>query len=303
MPVPESARSGTPLSAMTYRGRFAPSPTGLLHFGSLVSAVASYLDARHHDGLWFVRIEDVDKPREKPGSATSILSTLESFGMQWDGEVLYQSRRQEAYRDAIERLLHEGKAFHCSCSRKRLAEDSSPGEQGLVYPGTCRYGHDASATQLSVRLLTDNEAVQFDDRILGQQRQEIEREVGDFVIRRADGFHAYQLAVVVDDAFQQITHIVRGEDLLFSTARQIRLQQALGYPTPLYAHHPLVRDGSGHKLGKSTSAWPVDTEDPLGTLGRVLAFLNQEPVEADTIDGFWQQAITGWKIKALRHHA
>ncbi|MGD8677612.1 MAG: tRNA glutamyl-Q(34) synthetase GluQRS [Chromatiales bacterium] len=299
--MPETAGSGTPLSAMTYRGRFAPSPTGLLHFGSLVSAVASYLDARHHDGLWFVRIEDVDKPREKPGSATSILSALESFGMQWDGEVLFQSRRHDAYRDAIDRLLHDRKAFHCSCSRKQLAEESSPGEQGLIYPGTCRDGHDASATQLSVRLLTDNETVHFDDRILGPRTQEIEREVGDFVIRRADGFHAYQLAVVVDDAFQEITHIVRGEDLLFSTARQIRLQHALGYPTPSYAHHPLVRDGSGHKLGKSTSAWPVETEDPLGTLGRVLAFLNQEPVEADTIDAFWRQAVAGWKIEALRH--
>ncbi len=299
--MPEPLRSGTPLSAMTYRGRFAPSPTGLLHFGSLVSAVASYLDARHHGGLWYVRIEDVDKPREKPGSASSILSTLETFGMQWDGEVLYQSGRQDAYRDAIDRLLREGKAFYCSCSRKRLSEASSPGEQGLVYPGTCRNGHDASATQLSVRLLTDNAPVHFDDGILGHRTQEVEREVGDFVIRRADGFHAYQLAVVVDDAFQQITHIVRGEDLLFSTARQIRLQQALGYPTPCYAHHPLVRDGSGHKLGKSPSAWPVDTDDPLGTLGRVLAFLKQEPVEADTIGGFWRQAITGWKIEALRH--
>jgi glutamyl-Q tRNA(Asp) synthetase len=299
--VPETAFSGTLLSAMIYRGRFAPSPTGLLHFGSLVSAVASYLDARHHDGLWFVRIEDVDKPREKPGSANSILSALEAFGMQWDGKVLYQSRRHDAYTDAIDRLLHEGRAFHCSCSRKRLAEESSPGEQGLIYPGTCRDGHDTSATQLSVRLLTDNTTVHFDDRILGPRTQEIEREVGDFVIRRADGFHAYQLAVVVDDAFQQITHIVRGEDLLFSTARQIRLQHALGYPTPSYAHHPLVRDGSGHKLGKSTSAWPVETEDPLGTLGRVLAFLKQEPVEADTIDGFWRQAVAGWKIEALRH--
>ena len=299
--MPEPLRSGTPHSAMTYRGRFAPSPTGLLHFGSLVSAVASYLDARHHDGLWFVRIEDVDRPRERPGSASSILSTLDTFSMECDGEVLYQSRRGDAYADAVDLLLREHRAFHCSCSRKQLAEDSSPGEQGLIYPGTCRDGHDASATQLSVRLLTDNAPVQFDDRILGSRRQEIEREVGDFVIRRADGIHAYQLAVVVDDAFQQITHIVRGEDLLFSTARQIRLQQALGYPTPLYAHHPLVRDGSGHKLGKSTSAWPVDTDAPLETLGRVLAFLNQQPVQADTIDSFWRLAVAGWNIEALRH--
>jgi glutamyl-Q tRNA(Asp) synthetase len=294
-------RSGTPLPAMTYRGRFAPSPTGLLHFGSLVSAVASYLDARRHDGLWFVRIEDVDKQRERPGSASSILSTLETFGMQWDGKVLWQSQRHEAYAGVIDRLLREQNAFHCSCSRKRLAQDSTPGEQGLIYPGTCRNGHDASATQLSVRLLTDNEPLHFNDRILGRQTQEVGREVGDFILRRADGFYAYQLAVVVDDAFQEITHIVRGEDLLFSTARQISLQRALGYSTPLYAHHPLVRDGSGHKLGKSTSAWPVDINRPLATLGRVLAFLHQPPVEADTIESFWKQAVNGWNIEALRH--
>ncbi|MEJ2308911.1 MAG: tRNA glutamyl-Q(34) synthetase GluQRS [Gammaproteobacteria bacterium] len=286
---------------MIYRGRFAPSPTGSLHFGSLVSAVASYLDARRHDGAWYLRIEDVDKPREKPGSAASILSTLENFGMQWDGDVLYQSQRHDAYAGAIRRLLEERKAFHCSCSRKRLAESSRPGEQGLIYPGTCRDGHDRGAPQLSVRLLTDNEPVQFEDRILGRQTQQVAREVGDFIIRRADGFYAYQLAVVVDDAFQQITHIVRGEDLLFSTARQIRLQHALGYATPSYAHHPLVRDGSGHKLGKSTSAWPVDSAQPLATLGRVLEFLHQQPVEADTIDSFWKQAIAGWNIEAMQH--
>lgn len=286
---------------MTYRGRFAPSPTGSLHFGSLVSAVASYLDARHHEGLWFVRIEDVDKPREKPGSAAGMLATLETFGMQWDDDVLYQSQRHLAYAEAIERLLLERKAFHCSCSRKQLMENAEPGEQGFIYPGTCRNGHDTEAARLSVRLLTDNAPVQFEDRILGLQTQLVEREVGDFVIRRADGIHAYQLAVVVDDAFQGITHIVRGEDLLFSTARQIRLQQALGYTTPCYAHHPLVRDGSGHKLGKSTSAWPVDAARPLATLERVLEFLRQPPVEADTIDSFWKQAIAGWNIEALQH--
>ena len=204
--MPETAGSGTPLSAMTYRGRFAPSPTGLLHFGSLVSAVASYLDARHHDGLWFVRIEDVDKPREKPGSATSILSALESFGMQWDGEVLFQSRRHDAYRDAIDRLLHDRKAFHCSCSRKELAEESSPGEQGLIYPGTCRDGHDASATQLSVRLLTDNETVHFDDRILGPRTQEIEREV---VLLGAPPVeeHEQPVGAVAVDAIRRQTHV------------------------------------------------------------------------------------------------
>jgi glutamyl-Q tRNA(Asp) synthetase len=284
-----------------YRGRFAPSPTGSLHFGSLVSAVASYLDARHHDGSWFVRIEDVDKPREKPGSAAGILATLETFNMQWDGEVLYQSQRHAAYAEAIERLLQERKAFYCSCSRKQLAARSPPGEQGFIYPGTCRNGHDEEAAQLSVRLLTDNAPVRFEDRILGLQTQQVEREVGDFVIRRADGIHAYQLAVVVDDAFQEISHIVRGEDLLFSTARQIRLQQALGYATPGYAHHPLVRDGSGHKLGKSTSAWPVDAARPLATLKSVLEFLHQPPVDADTIDSFWKQAIANWTIEAMQH--
>lgn len=300
MPRPEP-RLRHPVPTMIYRGRFAPSPTGPLHFGSLVSAVASYLDARHHNGEWLVRIENVDLPREKPGSAESILETLQHFGMQWDGEVLYQSQRTERYAAEVDRLLNENRAFHCSCSRKQIIENATMGEQGAIYPGTCRDGHDASATQLSVRLQTDDTLVRFDDRILGLQQQQVETEVGDFVIRRADGIHAYQLAVVVDDAEQAITHIVRGQDLLFSTARQVLLQRALGNPTPQYAHHRLVRDNRGKKLGKSDDAWPVDRSHPLNTLNKVLEFLHQPRVEADTIESFWQQAAQHWNIERLRH--
>jgi len=230
-----------------YRGRFAPSPTGPLHFGSLVAALGSYMDAKAHGGEWLVRMEDIDTPRVVPGAADDILRTLERFGLAWDGPVLYQSSRIDAYESALADLRKRDLVFACSCSRK---------DTGDRYPGTCRAG--AHGDRTSWRLLVGGEVVEFVDRRLGPQRQNVEEYCGDFVLKRADGLFAYQLAVVVDDAFQDITDVVRGEDLLDSTARQILLQRALGYPQPGYLHLPVVLNEAGQKLSKQTGAAPLD---------------------------------------------
>jgi glutamyl-Q tRNA(Asp) synthetase len=230
-----------------YRGRFAPSPTGPLHFGSLVAALGSYLDARAHGGEWLVRMEDLDTPRVVPGAADDILRTLERFGLQWDGPVLYQSSRIEAYEAALENLRARGLVFPCICSRKDVGER---------YPGTCRKG--AKPGRTSWRFQAGPATVAFVDRRLGTQSQNVEEYVGDFVLKRADGVFTYQMAVVVDDAFQGITHVVRGEDLLDSTPRQILLQRALGYPQPDYLHLPVVLNEAGQKLSKQTGAAVLD---------------------------------------------
>jgi glutamyl-Q tRNA(Asp) synthetase len=256
-------------------GRFAPSPTGPLHFGSLVAAVGSYLDARQRGGEWLLRMEDLDPPREVPGAAESILGTMEAFGLHWDGPVLYQSMRHEAYRGALEQLREAGSAFDCGCTRREVSEAGVPGADGPIYPGTCRNGLPPGRAPRAVRLLARPGIIEFTDRQRGSIRQDVSREVGDFVIRRADGLYAYQLAVVVDDAFQGITHVVRGVDLLDSTARQIMLQRLLGLPTPRYLHHPLVLTPEGAKLSKQTHAPAVDNEDPVPTLTRALGFLGQ----------------------------
>jgi glutamyl-Q tRNA(Asp) synthetase len=262
---------------MSYVGRFAPSPTGPLHFGSLVAALASWLDARRHGGRWLVRIEDLDPPREVPGAADAILRTLEAFGLHWDGPVLYQSARQEAYRAALEHLRRGAHAYGCGCTRREIAASGRPGLDGPVYPGTCRDGLPAGKRSRAVRLRTEPGTIDFPDRAQGRVRQDVAREVGDFVIRRADGLFAYQLAVVVDDAHQGVTHVVRGADLLDSTARQILLQRLLGLPTPAYLHHPLVMTPQGEKLSKQAHAPPINDRDPVVALTRALAFLG-EPV-------------------------
>jgi len=241
-----------------YRGRFAPSPTGPLHFGSLVAAFGSWLMARHVGGEWWIRIEDLDPPREVPGAADAQLRTLAAFGLVSDGPVLRQSGRHGLYRAALDRLLAHGLAFPCRCSRSDLA----------VVDGihrACRTG--TGRTEAAIRLrVADDDNVAFDDFLHGPVEQDVAAEVGDFVLLRADGFWAYQLAVVVDDADQGITHIVRGADLLDSTPRQILLQRALGLPTPAYAHLPLIVDAAGHKLSKSLAALPVNGDDPLPAL-------------------------------------
>ena len=242
------------------RGRFAPSPTGPLHFGSLIAALGSFLEARSRGGEWRVRIEDVDTPRTVPGAADAILRVLERCGLAWDGEVLYQSRRSETYQAALERLLSLGLTYPCACTRRELAASPHARDGSPVYPGYCRAGVRHPGRPCAIRLRVDDAPVLFRDAIQGDCGQCLASEVGDFVIRRADGWFAYQLAVVVDDADQGITQVVRGSDLLDSTPRQIYLQRLLDLPTPGYAHLPIAVDRYGHKLSKQTGAPPLDEQ-------------------------------------------
>ena len=256
-------------------GRFAPSPTGPLHFGSLAAALASWLDARAAGGRWLVRIEDLDSPREQPGAADDILRTLERLGLYWDGEVVYQSRRAALYEKALRHLGHQ--VYACGCSRREIADSSlglaSDGAQ--IYPGTCRQGLPAGKAARALRLNVVDEKIRFEDRVQGRIEQSLAREVGDFVLRRADGQFAYQLAVVVDDAAQGVTDVVRGADLLDSTARQIYLQRLLGLPTPRYLHIPAAVNAAGEKLSKQTGA----QEASLADLSAALKFLGQKPTD------------------------
>ena len=259
-----------------YTGRFAPSPTGLLHAGSLVAALASWLDARAHGGRWWVRIEDVDTPRCVPGADQSILQQLAACGLPPDADVLWQSQRHDAYQQALDTLIAKGWAYPCGCSRKEIEAAQSQAvarHQAAVYPGTCRHslqGKTARAWRLNVQAVQQALGLPaltpWHDRRLGTQTQNVSDAVGDFVLRRADGLWAYQLAVVVDDAAQGITHVVRGEDLADNTARQIMLQQALGLPTPQYLHTPLVLGENGEKLSKQNGAQALDLSNPLAAL-------------------------------------
>jgi len=254
-----------------YTGRFAPSPTGPLHMGSLVAALASWLDARAAGGRWLLRIEDLDRPRCAPGAVESILTALSGLGLGWDGEVVFQSARLDLYRGALERL--QPHTYWCACSRREIA-DSSLGlatDGAPIYPGTCRAG--TTRARRALRVKTSDDAVAFDDRVQGRQEQVLSRDIGDFVLYRADGLFAYQLAVVVDDAEQGVTDVVRGADLLDSTARQIYLQQLLGVPTPRYLHVPVAINAAGEKLSKQTGAEPIDTS--WDTVRRALSFLGQ----------------------------
>jgi glutamyl-Q tRNA(Asp) synthetase len=283
-----------------YRGRFAPSPTGLLHFGSLVAALASYCDAASAGGEWLVRIEDVDEPRSRESAATAILSTLQAYGFQWDGEVVRQSARGQLYQAALDRLIANEWAYPCSCTRKEL-ESAPVGAGGeRVYPGTCRTGVASGREGRAWRMRVRDEAVGFRDRLQGWQEQRLERDVGDFVVKRADGMFAYQLAVVVDDAQQGITHVVRGADLLASTPRQVWLQRALGLPTPSYLHHAVAMVAAGEKLSKQTGAAPLPTK-ALPTLLRAWSFLGQrEPPEAPaSVHEFWSWARAEWSAARL----
>jgi len=259
---------------MPYIGRFAPSPTGPLHFGSLVAALASWLDAKHAGGAWLLRMEDLDRPRVVAGAADAILRQLESFGLRWDGAVEYQSRRSDLYREALERL--SAFTYPCACTRKELEDSALAIDGSRIYPGTCRNGLAAGKSARALRLRTGDEPVRFTDRVQGEIAQAVESAVGDFVLRRADGLYAYQLAVVVDDAAQGITDVVRGADLLDSTARQIFLQRLLGVRTPQYLHTPVATNDAGEKLSKQTHAPDARPED----LPRALKFLGL-PAPAD----------------------
>jgi len=281
-----------------YIGRFAPSPTGPLHFGSLVTATASYLDSKANQGSWLIRIEDIDKQREVLGAADDILQTLASFGFEWQGEVIYQSSRQALYAEQLQHLLNNKLAYPCSCSRKQVQLSARQGPEGPIYPGTCRTGNTGEKPR-SWRLQVNDTPIKFEDVIQGPQQQILSEAVGDFVLKRADGFFAYQLAVVVDDALQGVTHIVRGADLLDSTPRQIFLQQQLGFSTPSYAHIPVATYANGDKLSKQNRAQPVKHSDTAAVLMRVLQFLGLHPPSdfaTAELPEIWQWAITHWQI-------
>ena len=283
-----------------YCGRFAPSPTGPLHFGSLVAAVASYCEARAQGGLWRVRMEDLDAPRCVPGAADEILRALDRCGFAWDGGILYQSTRTESYAAALERLRHAGRLFRCGCSRREIADSAlTPGAP--IYPGTCRNGLPPGRGPRSWRVRVDDESIEFDDAIQGRVGQRLAEEVGDFVLRRADGCFAYQLAVVVDDAQQRITDVARGADLLGSTPRQIFLQRLLQYPQPHYAHVPVAVNAAAEKLSKQTLA-PAVVPGDSSALVKALQFLGQDPpagLERSRPADVWTWAIPSWNLARI----
>ncbi len=275
------------------RGRFAPSPTGPLHFGSLIAALASFLEVRRRDGEWLLRIEDVDTPRSAPGAADAIMRALDRHGLHWDGSVWYQSQRRDGYQAALEQLLRAGLAYPCTCTRQELATHPIRARDGSpIYPGHCRHGIRQPGRPATIRLRVGDAPLAFQDALRGPYEQRLDQEVGDFVIRRADGLFAYQLAVVVDDAAQGITQVVRGSDLLDSTPRQIHLQNLLGLPTPLYTHLPVAVDRHGHKLGKQTGAAPLDLDKPGLALMAALHFLGQNP--PPDLSGAPPPAILAW---------
>ena len=282
-----------------YRGRFAPSPTGPLHFGSLVAAVGSFLEARSRGGEWLVRMEDLDPPRVVRGAAEDILRALEACGMRWDGEIVRQSARGNAYHAALHRLREHGKLYPCPCSRREIAVSAVAAIDGPVYPGTCRAGMTPGKAARAQRVDTRGARVVFDDAVQGRVEHDLEREFGDFVIYRADEVYAYQLAVVVDDAGQGITDVVRGADLLGSTPRQIHLQRLLGVPGTRYVHLPVAVDAAGEKLSKQTFAAPFEAGRPLPALVDALAFLGQQPppkLARGTVPEFWDWAIKHWSL-------
>jgi glutamyl-Q tRNA(Asp) synthetase len=327
------------ITSSNYRGRFAPSPTGSLHFGSLVAAVGSYLDAKHHQGTWLVRMEDLDSPRCVAGAADDILRTLAAFGLHSDEPVLYQSQRTAAYEAALHQLQTIGAMYPCCCTRREIADSALHGIDGQIYPGACRNGIPEGREGRAWRVRTDylfrhsrengNPAIhnaffsnpldscfrgndgtkilvgviEFDDALQGHITQHLENEIGDFVVKRADGLFAYQLAVVADDAFQGITHILRGADLLHSTPRQIYLQRLLGLPTPHYMHLPIVVNAQGEKLSKQTLAQAIGTNNVAATLTSVLGFLQQQPpdeLRKGSVEEVLNWAIKHWQLKQLQ---
>jgi glutamyl-Q tRNA(Asp) synthetase len=278
-----------------YRGRFAPSPTGPLHLGSLLAAVASYLDARANEGDWLVRIEDIDRPRTMPGAADAILHTLERHGLEWSGAPVRQSERTDLYRAALERLGRAGRTFHCTCSRSALADEP-------VYPGTCRARGEPTTAGSAIRIRVDDVAIAFDDEVQGRFTQALAHDVGDFVVLRRDGLFAYQLAVVVDDAEQRVDHVVRGADLLDNTPRQLFLGDALGLARPRHAHVPVLLGADGQKLSKQTFAASIDRRDPVDNLMTILDLLGQRPPSAlrhESIDRALAWAVANWSLQRV----
>jgi glutamyl-Q tRNA(Asp) synthetase len=289
-------------SKKPYRGRFAPSPSGPLHFGSLIAAVGSYLEARQNAGVWLVRMEDLDPPREVKGAADAILRTLEAYGFEWEGRVMRQSRRGRAYAAALRRLERGSAVFPCACTRREISDSTLAGSSESIYPGTCRDGLPPGRSARAHRVRVGDAVIAFDDALQGRIEQDLADEVGDFIVRRADGLFAYQLAVVVDDFEQGITDVVRGADLLASTPRQILLQRLLGYPTPRYAHLPVAVNQAGEKLSKQTRAAPLSREEAPLQLWRALRFLGQEPpaaLKAESVATVWEWAVGGWRPEKI----
>lgn len=287
-----------------YIGRFAPSPSGTLHFGSLIAAVASYLDARSQRGKWLVRMEDLDKPREVAGAADNILTTLEAFGFEWDGAaVMYQSERNEAYEQALSILKEKSLIYPCTCTRKEIADSSiRNGIEGAIYPKTCLKQAIKSNHPTAWRIKTEDKTIGFDDVVQGNISQNLQRDIGDFVLKRAEGLFAYQLAVVVDDATQGVTHVVRGADLLNSTPRQMYLQALLHYPQPNYLHVPVATNAEGQKLSKQTLAIAINTQDTVAQLWDALHFLNQSPPQSlrdVDLNTFWPWAFKHWNPQKI----
>ena len=295
MQKPATSQADTE-SESGYIGRFAPSPTGPLHFGSLLAALASFLDARANQGKWLMRIEDLDPPREPAGSAELILQQLQDFGMNWDDEVLYQSARLGIYEEIMDQLQDKGLAYPCDCTRPQIRE------MGLVYNGSCRERSTPPERPYALRLKTEALEIGFDDKIQGHFSQQLELDAGDFVIRRKDELYAYQLAVVVDDEFQNITHVVRGWDLLDSTPRQIYLQRVLNYQEMSYIHIPIIVDGKGQKLSKQTFAPSIETDRASEAIYKALVFLGQVPpveIAIERPESQLQWAIANWDSQAV----
>ncbi len=285
-----------------YRGRFAPTPSGPLHFGSMVAAVGSYLDAKSQGGSWALRIDNLDSPRVAPGAVDSILRCLDQFQMAWDGAVVFQNTRLGAYRAALDQLRADELVYACACSRKEIGDAGIDGADGPVYPGTCRDGLPPGREARAWRVRTKDKAIEFVDLLQGRVCQDLEHEVGDFVVFRADQIFAYHLACAVDDGAQGVTHVVRGADLMASTPRQIYLQRLLGLPTPDYLHLPIAMNAAGEKLSKQTLATPVAAGSAPVILADVLRFLKHAPPDeicADGVSALWDWALEHWKRDRL----
>ncbi|WP_137936222.1 tRNA glutamyl-Q(34) synthetase GluQRS [Chitinivorax sp. B] len=296
----------TPPQSTYYRGRFAPTPSGPLHFGSLIAAVGSYLDAKAHQGEWLLRIEDLDPPRAIPGAADEIIRTLARFGFEWDGPITYQHQRSNAYQAALDKLNRLGLIYGCACSRKEIADSAIQGLDGLIYPGTCSPGLPPGKQARAWRIRVPDHPINFRDRVVGSINQHLKRDIGDFILKRADGLFSYQIAVVVDDADANITDIVRGADLLLSTPRQLFLQQTLGLPSPRYAHLPLALNRQGDKLSKQNLAKCLANQAINTALGDALTFLGQ-PLPTDMMNApvvtIWAWAKAHWQIQNVPKHA
>jgi len=301
----EYSATGNKKKYSGYRGRFAPSPSGPLHFGSLVTAVASYLQSLAAGGEWLLRIEDIDPPRQAPGAAEQIIAAMVAHGFRWSGDILYQRHNLQRFEAAAGALLEQRLAFACTCSRKSIRENARHGPVGPIYPGTCRDRLNDGRDAYAIRMYTANQRISFDDQLQGRIDCALDEDIGDFVIRRKDSLIAYSLAVALDDHDQGITEIVRGVDLLHFTPAQIYLQRVLGLHTPAYMHLPIAVTASGEKLSKQTGAPPIDNQIPTENLFRCLEFLRQRPppeLRAGSIEAIWTWANRNWRPQNLANY-